>query len=101
MNFIRILIPSHREAKYSPGLMSAHSPGRGCLHCGCTASQMPSELTEPPVCPAQASVTNKKYNTVILNSSLYQKRYRVLKAYSFASDDIRQFKKHMTITNMC
>jgi hypothetical protein len=40
--------------------MIAHSPGHGCLHCGCTASQMPSELTEPPVYPAQASVTKKK-----------------------------------------
>jgi hypothetical protein len=73
MNFIPILIPSHTEAKYSPGLMSAHSPGHACLHYGCTASQMPSELTEPPVYPTQASVTNQKYNTAVLHSSQYQK----------------------------
>jgi len=62
---------------------------------------MPSKLTEPPVYPAQASVTNQKYNTAILKSSLYQKRYRFLKTYSGASDDIRQYKKHMTSINMC
>ncbi|KDR22241.1 hypothetical protein L798_02346 [Zootermopsis nevadensis] len=33
--------PTHTEAKYSPGQRSVHSPGHGCLHCGCTASQMP------------------------------------------------------------
>lgn len=81
--------------------MNAHNPAHGCLHCGCTASLMPSELTEPPVYPAQASVTNQKYNTAVLNSSLYQKRYRFLKTYSVASDDIRQFKKQMTSTYMC
>jgi len=59
--------------------MSAHSPGHGCLRCGCTASQMPSELTEPPLYPAQASVTNQKYNTAVLNSSLYQKDTGFLK----------------------
>ena len=73
-----MLIPSHTEAKYSPGLMSAHSPGHGCLHCGCTASQMPSELIEPPVYPAQASVTNEKYNTAVLHSSQYQSPYNSL-----------------------
>jgi len=40
---------------------------------------MPSELTEPPLYPAQASVTNQKYNTAVLNSSLYQKDTGFLK----------------------
>lgn len=69
LNFIPILIPSHTEAKYSPGLMNAHSPGHGCLHCGCTASQMPSELIEPPIYPTQASVTKQIYNTAVPHSS--------------------------------
>jgi len=38
---------------------------------------MPSELTEPPFYPAQASVTNQKYNTTVLNSSLYQKKIQI------------------------